>query len=115
MNKEDIEKIVASFFGLTPSKKIPKDVKLTIYKPEDIECLEKIDIKIKWENHIGPETNVARLTPLDVLIYKNMKYTKENYAKAVEMLKCIAKNTKSYIVKLEPDDKYLLINPRHRR
>ncbi len=115
MRERDLKEIAAKYFGFTQAGKIPSNLDVEILYPDsiegDVESAKKL--KIRWENHIGAYTNVARLTPLDIMHYLHMKNTKDNYGKAVEILKGLAKMTKSPIVRI--GDKYLLINERHRR
>lgn len=115
MRMEEIEKIVATYFGFTRAERLPKDIKIEIVDVEDsLEVEELNKLQIKWDNHIGGETKVARLTPLDILHYLNLENNTYNYKKAVDILKCLAKKNKGVVV-VKVGEKYLLINPRYRR
>ena len=115
MRDRELKDIAAKYFGFTQGGKIPSNLDVEILHPDsldgDVEAAKKL--RIKWENHIGSHTNVARLTPLDIMHYLHMKNTRENYTKAVKILKGLARINKSPIVRI--GDKYLLINERHRR
>ncbi len=113
LSKEEIEKLVAIFFGFTPASRLPKDAQVKIVDVGDaIEMEEAKKLKIRWDNHIGGETKIARLTPLDILHYLGWKNTRENYEKAVEIMKYLAKKNSLILVKI--GDRYLLLNPRRR-
>jgi|GEM_PF-3320205 hypothetical protein len=115
MREKELKEIAAKYFGFTQTAKIPENLEVEVIYPESLEGNEEYakKVKIKWENHIGSSSGVARITPLDVMHYLHMKYTKENYEKAVEILKGIAKLNNLPIVRI--GDKYLLINSKHRR
>ena len=114
MRMEEIEKIVVTYFGFTPAQRLPKDIKIEIVDVEDVLEAEELNkLQIKWDNHIGGETKVARLTPLDILHYLNLENNTSNYKKAVDILKYLAKKNKGVVVKV--GERYLLINPRYRR
>ncbi len=109
----DLEKIVVSYFGFTPARKMPRDVKMEFLDTKDVQDPLGVDsIKIKWDNHIGSETRVARLTPLDILYYLALEVNNDNYVNAVESLKYLGKKYRVPIVKI--GEQYLLINPKHR-
>ena len=112
MDDKELKRIAAIYFGFTPSTKIPKNLKMEIIEPKYSGNKEAKKIKIKWENHIGSESKVARITPLDIMHYLGMKNTKDNYSKAVAILLDLAALNNLPVVKVE--DKYLLVNPRHR-
>jgi len=115
MKERDLKEIAANYFGFTQTARLPENLDVEIIYPDslevDIEAAKKI--KIKWENHIGSRSSVSRITPLDIMHDLHMKYTKENYAKALDILKGIAKLNNLPIVRI--GDKYLLINSKHRR
>jgi len=114
LEEKELENIVATYFGLTPSRKLSKDVKIERVEVRDAEEIEEAKkLRIKWDNHIGSETKVGRITPLDILHYLKMSYTSQNYGKAVKILKYIAKRDDLPLFKV--GDEYLLINPKRRR
>ncbi len=109
----NIEKIVGSYFGFTPARKMPRDVNVEVMDTKDAHDPLGIDgIKIKWDNHIGSETRIARLTPLDILYYLTLEVNDDNYKNAVESLKYLGKKYHVPVVKV--GERYLLINPKHR-
>ncbi len=108
---DDLKKVAALYFGLTPTPKIPKDVDFEVLNPTEVKV--DVDMKIKWENYIGSESKVARLSPLDIMKLRGMKNTKENYRKAVDILLSIAAKHSLPVVRV--DDRYLLINSRIKR
>ena len=112
MDEKELKSIAAIYFGSTPSTRIPKNLNIEILEPEYKGSEEAKKIKIKWENHIGSETKVARITPLDIMHYLGMKNTKDNYNRAVKILLDLAALNNLPVVKI--DDKYLLVNPKHR-
>ncbi len=115
MRGRELKEIAAKYFGFTQSGRIPANLDVEILHPDSMEgnVEEAKRIKVKWENHIGAYSNVARLSALDIMHYLHMKHTKDNYSKAVEILKGLAKIYNLPIVRIE--DKYLLINEKHRR
>ena len=112
MDEKELKSIAAIYFGFTPSTKVPKNVKIEILEPEYGGSEEAKKIKIKWENHIGSESRVARITPLDIMHYLGMKNTKNNYSKAVAILLDLAALNNLPVVKV--GDEYLLINPKYK-
>ena len=107
------EEVVAFYFGFTPARRIPKDLKIEVLDTKDArDPLGVANLKIKWENHMGSETRVARLTPLDILYHLNLEVNEDNYRKAVESLKYMGNKYHAPVVKIE--EQYLLINPKHR-
>ena len=112
MDEKELKSIAAVYFGFTPSTKIPKNLNIEIIEPEHSGSEEAKKIKIKWENHIGSESKVARITPLDIMYYLGMKNTKDNYNKAVAILMDLAALNNLPVVKI--DEKYLLVNSKHR-
>jgi hypothetical protein len=109
---DEIKKVAALFFGLTPTPRIPKDEDFEVLHPKGNEELSQ-GLKINWENYIGGESKVARLTPLDIMKLRGMKNTKENYKKAVEILLSLAARHSLPVVRI--GEKYLLINENVRR
>lgn len=107
MDENEIRKIAAMYFGFTP-KLNEKKLKMRIVEPEDGE-----KIKIKWEEHIGNMSGVARVSPLDIMHDLKMENTEENYRKAVDIMKAMAGEKGIYLVEVE--GKYLLINSKFRR
>ena len=107
MNKNEIKKIVAMYFGFTPKISANK-LKINVLDGEEGE-----KIKIKWEEHIGNLSGIARVSPLDIMHDLHMENNKENYRKTVELMKTLAKENGIYLVEI--DDKYLLINSKYRR
>jgi len=111
MNEKDIKGIVASYFGFTPSLKADKlNIEITHGKKIDAE-----KIKIRWEEHIGNMTGVARVSPLDIMHQLGLEPTKENEKKAVNIMKSIAHEQNLYFVEVLGKERYLLINPKYRR
>lgn len=113
MDEKELKRIASLYFGLTPTPKIPKNANFEILGDFEGNVDEARKLKIRWENHIGAESGVARLSPLDIMHYLDMKNTKENYMKAVGILKGLAKLYNLPILRI--GDRYLLINPQHRR
>ncbi len=113
MDERELKRIAALYFGLTPTPKIPKNVDFEVLRDfeGDIESAKKL--KIRWENHMGAETGVARLSPMDIMHYLGMKNTGENYRRAVDILKGLAKLHNLPLLRV--GDRYLLVNPEHRR
>ena len=109
---KELERVAATYFGLTPSIKIPKDSDFEILHPDEEHALAE-GIRIKWENYIGSESKVARISPLDIMKMKGMKNTKENYEKAVKILLSYASLHSLPVVRL--GDRYLLVNLRVKR
>ncbi len=112
MDEKELKSIAAIYFGFTLSTKVPKNVKIEILEPEYEGSEEAKKIKIKWENHIGSESRIARITPLDIMHYLGMKNTKNNYSKAVTILLDLAALNNLLVVKA--GDEYLLINPKYK-
>ncbi len=116
MDKREIERIVATYFGFTPAQRLPRDVTVEVVDVDDAEHSGEMEelkkLKIKWDNHIGAETKVARLTPLDILHYLHLEPSDENYDRAVNILKALAKKNNLTLVKA--GERYLLINWRRR-
>ncbi len=116
MDEKEIKKIVATYFGFTPSIKIGnKKIRITQGEDIDGDVNEVKKIRIRWEEHIGNLSGAARVSPLDIMKITGMEYSEENYRKAVEIMKGIAKREGVYFVEIVGEDKYLLINPRYKR
>ncbi len=113
MKENDLRRIAGLYFGLVPTPKIPSNADFEIIYPEDISDAEETNLHVKWANHIGAESGVARITPLDVMHYLDFKYTKDNYERAVKILKGIARREGLPLIRL--GERYLLVNPKHRR
>ncbi len=117
MEAREIKKITMEYFGINPTTKVPKNMEFKITRGEDYEGdIEEIKkIKIPWEEHIGNLSGVARISPLDLMYYLKMSNSRENYEKAVNMLKGFAKIYGGYFVEVVGKNKYLLINPKFKR
>ena len=113
MDEKEIKRVVATYFGFTPTVKEGK-IKMSVYRGKEVEGGEETKIKIRWEEHIGNLSGVARISPLDIMHELNMDMSEENYRRAVEIMKGIARRDNLYFVEID-GDKYLLINPRYRR
>ena len=113
MDVKEIRKVAASYFGFTPSIKESKKIK--VYRGSEIEGGVEERIKIRWEEHIGNLSGVARITPLDIMHMLGLERSEENYRRAVEMMKGLAKKHDLYLVEIEKEGRYLLVNPKYRR
>ena len=109
MDEKMLKEIVAMYFGFTP-KINGKKIKISVVPGEGEEKM-----KIKWEEHIGNLSGVARVSPLDIMHDMDWENTDENYAKAVEIMKSVATEKGVYLVKVEKENRYLLINTKYRR
>ncbi len=111
MNESEIKNIVVTYFGFTPTMNADK-IEVTISKGEDT---GEQAIKVKWEEHIGNTSGIARVSPLDIMHEMNLENNKENEKKAIEIMKATAKKEGIYFVEVVGKNKYLLINPKYRR
>ncbi len=112
MDDKELKSIAMHYFGLTPTPKVSKNEDIEVLRPAQVSMEESKKIKIKWENYIGAETRVARITPLDIMHHLHMKNTPENYEKAVKILLDLAAIDDLPVVRV--GNRYLLINPKHR-
>ncbi len=113
MKEGEIRKIVATYFGFTPSIKEEK-IKMRILRGSEVDGGEDTKVKVRWEEHIGNLSGVARISPMDIMHELKLDSGEKNYRRAVEIMKGIAKRDDLYFVEIE-GDRYLLINPRYRR
>ena len=114
MEEREIRKIVAEYFGITPTVNLNK-VKIKVYTAAELDApAGEVKVRIRWEEHIGNRSGVARISPLDIMYQLGMEFNDENYRKAVDIMKTLAKRQNLYFVEVE-GDRYLLINPKYRR
>ncbi len=104
--EDEIKKIVAAYFGFKPTIS-SENLEINIIPGG------KEKIRVKWEEHIGNLSGVARVSPLDIMYEMGWENNEENYSRAVEMLKSAAGNEGYYLVEVK--GKYLLINTKYRR
>ncbi|NPA74938.1 MAG: hypothetical protein GXO25_02510 [Euryarchaeota archaeon] len=109
MSEEEIREVAAKYFGFGPA--IKKDsVEIELIDPEDT----GETVRIKWEEHIGALSGVARVSDRDIMHELGLECGDANKERAVRVMKSVAHRSKAYLVRVN-GTRYLLINPRYRR
>ncbi len=110
MDEKELKKIVVKYFGLAPSQNLES---LDIERVHGEGDMQKV--KIRWEEHIGNLSGMARISPLDILYELGWKNTEENIEKAVRIMINIAKKDSLPLVRVGAGSRYLMVNPKYSR
>ncbi len=109
MSEEELREVAAAYFGAGPTIN-PESITMKVIDAKPNEY----DVKIKWEEHIGAKSGVARLSDHDILYHLGLPCTSENLKKAIAVMKGVAYREKAHLIMID-DGRYLLINPKYRR